>query len=191
MGEMSDVLSEEREEDGRSKFFVQPHADWGKVVHILIENDEVEIRWQSISRRTFPASSARPASPIRAVSGCMRIMRRGVVSLVLCVSICLNTFYFSFLKVRSICVFQACATSLAGQTNFFCKNPRFDPSVDQAGQGAVAHTYGPLRPSLRRGKGLPVNCEKFLKKYAGLPYEWQGSYSNGVFLSMQIHVVAV
>ena len=127
----------------------------------------------------------------RAVSGCMRIMRRGVVSLVLCVSICLNTFYLSFLKVRSICVFQACATSLAGQTNFFCKNPRFDPSVDQAGQGAVAHTYGPLRPSLRRGKGLPVDCEKFLRKYAGLPYEWQGSYSNGVFLSMQIHVVAV
>ena len=27
MGEMSDVLSEEGEEDGRSKFFVQPHAD--------------------------------------------------------------------------------------------------------------------------------------------------------------------
>lgn len=27
MGEMSDVLSEEREGDGRSKVFVQPHAD--------------------------------------------------------------------------------------------------------------------------------------------------------------------
>lgn len=124
MGEMSDVLSEEGEEDGRSKFFVQPHADWGKVVHILIENDEVEIRWQSISRRTFPASSARPASPIRAVAVacCLRLYANHATWRCLTRSLCIDLLehiLFQFLKSAFYMCFSGVCDVFGGTNKLF------------------------------------------------------------------------